>query len=119
MTEQPQELVWLNNSAAISVRLSEFPAGSGQYGIDIRKYISGERYSGFTKKGIWVPVESRNDEPIFKNVLQACVKVFCDHKGLAYEHFLVYLAEQMEGKQYKVTVQGKLNDVNEGESAKD
>ena len=95
MTEQQQELVWINNSQAISVRLSEFPAGSGQYGIDVRKTIQGERYSGFTKKGIWIPVESMNKAPIFRDVLKAMLKVFSDHKGLAYREVAYKIGEEL------------------------
>jgi len=118
MTEQPQELVWLNNSAAISVRLSEFPAGSGQYGIDIRKYISGERYSGFTKKGIWIPVESRNNDQVFFEVLKCAIKVFADHKGYSYTELCKKLGGFVAMAPLELD-KGDIDGFDEGESAKD
>ena len=66
--------IWLNNSAAISVRLSEFPANSGQYGIDVRKWLQTEKYQGFTKKGIWIPVETKTHEPIAFKVVIAFIE---------------------------------------------
>ena len=85
MTEQNnQELVWISETAAVRVRLSEFPAGSGQHGIDVRKFIQSEKYSGPTKKGIWIPTKNKSDIPIFYPVLQAMIKVWADYKGAGY-----------------------------------
>lgn len=52
-----------NDTTEIVVQKTEF---RGSVGIDIREYVTSERYTGWSKNGIRVPVEMWKD---FKKVL--------------------------------------------------
>ncbi len=52
-----------NDSTEIVVQKTEF---RGSEGIDIREYVTSERYTGWSKNGIRIPVERWKD---FKAIL--------------------------------------------------
>ncbi|MHC1686422.1 MAG: transcriptional coactivator p15/PC4 family protein [Methanothrix sp.] len=52
-----------NDTTEIVVQKTEF---RGSVGIDIREYVTSERYTGWSKNGIRVPVEKWKD---FKDIL--------------------------------------------------
>lgn len=52
-----------NDSTEIVVQKTEF---RGSEGIDIREYVTSERYTGWSKNGIRIPVERWRD---FKAIL--------------------------------------------------
>lgn len=52
-----------NDSTEIVVQKTEF---RGSEGIDIREYVTSERYTGWSKNGIRIPVERWED---FKAIL--------------------------------------------------
>jgi len=52
-----------NDTTEIVVQKTEF---RGSVGIDIREYVTSERYTGWSKNGIRVPVEKWKD---FKEIL--------------------------------------------------
>ncbi len=52
-----------NETTEIVVQKTEF---RGSVGIDIREYVTAERYTGWSKNGIRIPVEKWKD---FKEIL--------------------------------------------------
>ena len=52
-----------NDTTEIVVQKTEF---HGSVGIDIREYVTSERYTGWSKNGIRIPVEKWKD---FKDIL--------------------------------------------------
>lgn len=52
-----------NDTTEIVVQKTEF---RGSVGIDIREYVTSERYTGWSKNGIRIPVEKWQD---FKEIL--------------------------------------------------
>lgn len=52
-----------NDTTEIVVQKTEF---HGSIGIDIREYVTSERYTGWSKNGIRIPVEKWKD---FKDIL--------------------------------------------------
>lgn len=52
-----------NDTTEIVVQKTEF---RGSVGIDIREYVTSERYTGWSKNGIRIPVEKWKD---FKEIL--------------------------------------------------
>jgi ABC-type Mn2+/Zn2+ transport system ATPase subunit len=52
-----------NDTTEIVVQKTEF---HGSVGIDIREYVTSERYTGWSKNGIRIPVEKWQD---FKEIL--------------------------------------------------
>ncbi len=52
-----------NDTTEIVVQKTEF---RGSVGIDIREYVTSERYTGWSKNGIRIPVEMCKD---FKEIL--------------------------------------------------
>ncbi|MBS1266429.1 MAG: hypothetical protein MAG795_00396 [Candidatus Woesearchaeota archaeon] len=48
----------LTESTSIKVRIDEY---DGKPGLTIRKFITSERYTGFTKQGVRVPAEKWKD----------------------------------------------------------
>jgi hypothetical protein len=52
-----------NETTEIVVQKTEF---RGSVGIDIREYVTSERYTGWSKNGIRIPVEKWKD---FKEIL--------------------------------------------------
>ncbi len=52
-----------NDNTEIVVQKTEF---HGSVGIDIREYVTSERYTGWSKNGIRIPVEKWKD---FKDIL--------------------------------------------------
>jgi len=52
-----------NDTTEIVVQMAEF---RGSVGIDIREYVTSERYTGWSKNGIRIPVEKWQD---FKEIL--------------------------------------------------
>jgi hypothetical protein len=53
-----------NDTTEIVVQKTEF---RGSVGIDIREYVTSERYTGWSKNGIRIPVEKWQD---FKEILE-------------------------------------------------
>ena len=58
-----------NDTTEIVVQKTEF---RGSVGIDIREYVTSERYTGWSKNGIRIPVEKWQD---FKEILSKIDKV--------------------------------------------
>jgi hypothetical protein len=54
-----------NNETDIVVRVDDF---GGKLGLTIREFTSSERYSGFTKSGTRIPLESMED---FKKMISS------------------------------------------------
>jgi len=52
-----------NDTTEIVIQMTEF---HGSIGIDIREYVTSERYTGWSKNGIRIPVEKWKD---FKEIL--------------------------------------------------
>ncbi len=52
-----------NDTTEIVIQKTEF---HGSVGIDIREYVTSERYTGWSKNGIRIPVEKWKD---FKDIL--------------------------------------------------
>jgi hypothetical protein len=52
-----------NDTTEIVVQKTEF---RGSVGVDIREYVTSERYTGWSKNGIRIPVEKWKD---FKEIL--------------------------------------------------
>ncbi len=52
-----------NNTTEIVIQKTEF---RGSVGIDIREYVTSERYTGWSKNGIRIPVEKWKD---FKEIM--------------------------------------------------
>ena len=58
-----------NETTEVVVQKTEF---HGSVGIDIREYVTSERYTGWSKNGIRIPVEKWQD---FKETLDKVDKV--------------------------------------------
>lgn len=71
--------VHINATTAVRVRISEFPEGSGRFGLDIRRFIQSDRYTGATRKGIWIPIENRSKEPVAARVVKQCCLALAKH----------------------------------------
>jgi hypothetical protein len=52
-----------NDTTEIIVRKTEF---KGSYGIDIREYVTSEKYTGWSKNGLRIPVDQWGT---FKDIL--------------------------------------------------
>lgn len=46
--------VGLTDIASVMVRIDEY---EGKQGVTIRKYIESEKYTGFTKQGVRIPID--------------------------------------------------------------
>jgi len=66
MEEIKREEVKVSDAVTIVVRRMIF---QGVEGIDIRKYVTTKRYTGRTKKGIFIPIEA------IENVIKAIKEV--------------------------------------------
>lgn len=86
MPEENAQFVDIASNVSIRVKIDEFPANSNNYGLDIRRYVTSQNYAGPTKKGIWIPVENRNKEPIAIYVAQAVVHILAKHLGVSPEN---------------------------------
>ncbi len=64
-----------NDSTEIVVQRTEY---RGSIGIDIREYVTSDRYTGWSKNGIRIPVEKWQD---FKQILDS----ICESKDSAQE----------------------------------
>ena len=54
-----------NDNTDIIIRADDF---GGKIGLTIREYVSGERYTGFTKAGTRIPLESIDE---FKRIISS------------------------------------------------
>jgi hypothetical protein len=83
-----------NDITEIVVQKTEF---RGSVGIDIREYVTSERYTGWSKNGIRIPVEKWQD---FKEILEQVGKAERAETGKA---------EKAEtGKAEKAETEGKI-----------
>lgn len=67
MTDNEIGRIRKNEIAEIIVRKTEF---KGSVGIDIREYVTSEKYTGWSKNGLRIPVDQWKD---FKEVLDRVV----------------------------------------------
>lgn len=67
MTDAEIGRVRKNETTEVVVRKTEF---KGSVGIDIREYVTSEKYTGWSKNGLRIPVDQWN---MFKEVLNKVV----------------------------------------------
>lgn len=67
MTDAEIGRVRKNETTEVVVRKTEF---KGSVGIDIREYVTSEKYTGWSKNGLRIPVDQWN---MFKEVLDKVV----------------------------------------------
>lgn len=67
MTDAEIGRVRKNETTEVVVRKTEF---KGSEGIDIREYVTSEKYTGWSKNGLRIPVDQWN---MFKEVLDKVV----------------------------------------------